>query len=300
MTRALLLDRILEPGTISVVFQPIVQRRGTEWHLHAFEALVRGPRGTNMENPEVLFEYVRRKGAEVEMDRRCIDEALNSASAFGRHVRLTLNVHAATIESDSAFPVFLQRTLNSYQFDPALLTIEIVEHAPSRSTKRFAKALKAIRNLGASIALDDLGLGHSNFRMILECRPDYFKIDRFLVSGSSRDFYRRSVLRSIIDLATSFGAYAVAEGVDNPADLKALLGEGLTTIQGYLMARPATASHLGGVEFVREAVRLFPDQPTEEPWKSQINWLAIASTMLTNRGMRAGADTGAAQPVGAR
>ena len=287
MTRRVLLDRLLEPGAISVVFQPIVQRRATAWHLHAFEALVRGPRATNMENPEVLFEYVRRKGAEVEMDRHCIGEVLKAASALGQP-RLCVNVHAATIESDAAFPVFLERTLSTHEFDPARLTIEIVEHAPSRSTRRFTNALEVLRSMGSSIALDDLGLGHSNYRMILECRPDYFKIDRYLIAGSSKDFYRRALLRSIIDLAGSFGAYAVGEGVDNPADLKVLLEEGLTTILGYLMARPASASHLGTTDFVREAVRLLPDQPDEEPWRSQDNWLAIASKLLADasRGSR--------------
>jgi len=69
--RESILDRILKPRGISVVFQPLLDYCEDGWHVHAFEALVRGLHGTNMESPEVLFEYVRRKSAERLVDRHC-------------------------------------------------------------------------------------------------------------------------------------------------------------------------------------------------------------------------------------
>lgn len=270
-----LLDRILAPGALTVVFQPIFQRRADGWELHAFEALVRGPRGTNMECAEVLFEYVRRKRAEPDVDRVCIAEVLRAATLLGPDARLGFNVHAVTLEQDPGFPDFLERAVAASPFHAAALTLEIVEHSPSWSGRRFAAALTAVRELGFSIALDDVGLGHSNYRMILECSPDYFKIDRYLVSGSSGDFHRRAVLRSIVELAGSFGAYAVAEGVDNVNDLTAVLGEGIAAVQGFLLAEPAPAAVLGTGAYVRSAARRFPTAGTGRPWADATNWLAL-------------------------
>ena len=60
-----LLDILLEPGRLSVVFQPMFEVSTAIPQLFALECLTRGPRGTNAERPEVLFEYVRNKRAET-------------------------------------------------------------------------------------------------------------------------------------------------------------------------------------------------------------------------------------------
>src|ERR1051325_4047429 len=67
-----LLDVILEPDALTVLFQPILEYRAGQWHLHALECLVRGPKGTNLEPANVLFEYARRKHAEGLVDRACV------------------------------------------------------------------------------------------------------------------------------------------------------------------------------------------------------------------------------------
>ena len=116
---------------------------------------------------------------------------------------------------------------------------------PRRTTCRtFRAALKALRALGARIALDDVGLGHSNFMMILECMPDYLKVDRYLVAGCHHDFHRRAMLASIAQLARPFGARVVAEGVEEAADLAVLKRMGITLIQGYLFGRPMPAAEI--------------------------------------------------------
>ena len=82
--------------------------------------------------------------------------------------------------------------------------------------------------------------------MILECMPDYLKVDRYLVAGCHRDFHRKAMLASIAQLARPFGARVVAEGVEEPADLKVLKRLGITLIQGYLFGRPVPAAEIDG------------------------------------------------------
>ena len=108
----------------------------------------------------------------------------------------------------------------------------------------FRRSLEELRALGVRIALDDIGLGQSNYQMILECRPDVFKIDRYLVKGAAHDYHRQATLKSIADLAFSFGGCVVAEGVDNSDDLEAVMAAGINLIQGYLLGGPMTAAEL--------------------------------------------------------
>lgn len=275
-----ILDRLLAPGALSVLFQPIVEFRKGGWRLHAVEALIRGPRGTHMEYPEVLFEYVRRKEATRVVDRRCVWEIVQAARPLGPRTPISLNVHAATLEQDGEFADYLDQQVRAAGRAPDTVIIEIVEHAPPWAGPGFTRTVDRLRDLGFAVALDDIGLGQSNFRMILECRPEYFKIDAFLVAGAHSDYYRRAVLRSIVELAASFGGTAIAEGVETSADLRTVLGEGIRTVQGYLLARPAPASVLGGGELLSRAAGRLPTSLDGDPWTPKGDWLQVATTSL--------------------
>jgi EAL domain-containing protein (putative c-di-GMP-specific phosphodiesterase class I) len=63
------ISTILGKDGIRVLFQPIFQLAGEAPSLFAYEALSRGPQGTNFERANVLFDYVRLKHDEVRVDR---------------------------------------------------------------------------------------------------------------------------------------------------------------------------------------------------------------------------------------
>jgi EAL domain-containing protein (putative c-di-GMP-specific phosphodiesterase class I) len=238
------LDAILAPGGLQVAFQPIVEVRGQARHIHSLECLIRGPRGTNMEPPAVLFEYVRRKREETALDRACVASALKAASGLPAEVPLSLNVHAATLERDPEFVLYLTDEAAADAIAPGRLTVEIVEHAPLWSGPAFREALSALRDIGVGIALDDIGLGQSNYRMMIDCKPDYFKVDGYLVRGCRADFYRMAVLESVASLARRFGARVVAEGVEEEDDLAALVAVGVDLFQGHVLYPPLTLEAL--------------------------------------------------------
>ncbi len=238
MSDRFLLDQILEPGALSVRFQPVYEVHSHVTVGHYVECLIRGPQGTSAENPEILFEYARKKNCETLVDRRCVSVILEQASLLPEHTRIGLNVHASTLAKDLGFVEYLADEGRRLGFEPDRIVVEIVEHAPPWDVVAFRTALHKLRDLGASIALDDVGLGHSNFLMILECRPSYFKIDRYFVRGARSDMYRQAVLASVAQLAVPFAARVVAEGVETEADLEAVRHAGINLVQGYLFGLP--------------------------------------------------------------
>jgi EAL domain-containing protein (putative c-di-GMP-specific phosphodiesterase class I) len=234
------LNTILEPGGITPVYQPIMHVDGAP-RLAGFECLSRGPKGTNFESAKVLFEYVRLKREETLVDRACIAAALASAPKHDA-VQLTVNVHASTLGRDHDFTDFLCATADANGITCAQLTVEIVEHAPPWDSIGFAAALDRLREKGMRISLDDVGLGQSNFKMILDVRPDFLKLDRYFVEACETDPNRQAVIETLANLASHFDAQVIAEGVDHDEAAETLLRFGVKYMQGFLFSEALNAA----------------------------------------------------------
>jgi len=239
-----LLDQVLEPGGLSVVFQPIFEVGAQEPELFGLECLVRGPGGTNGARPAVLFEYVRRKHAEAATDRACVAAALAESKGLPGVPHLSLNVHASTLARDPGFPAFLLDHARQASIPEKRIVVEIVEHAPPLDVPGFRRALEELRAAGVAIALDDVGLGQSNYKMILDVRPDIYKLDRYLVAGALNDPYRQIILDSLARMVRRLEARAVAEGVEDSHELVAVESAGIDLVQGFLLARPMPREEL--------------------------------------------------------
>lgn len=239
-----LIERVIEPGAITAMFQPILSILDGEQRIVAVEGLARGPKGSTLEAPDVLFEFARRKNEESIVDRAAIAAILREARKLPDDLPLHLNVHASTLGRDGRFVEFVRKTSLSLGIALERLTLEIVEHSNFVEEANFIAALADLRTSGIGVALDDVGVGTSNFRMMLIARPTMLKIDRYLVSGLATDLYQQATMRAIRLLADQVHADLVAEGVDNEDDLKALRTLGIEYAQGFLFSRPRTAEDL--------------------------------------------------------
>src|SRR5439155_4217325 len=109
---------------------------GDERSLHAMECLTRGPHGSALEQAPRLFEYVRRRHLEPQVDRLCIAQALRAAAGPGAH-RISLNVHPVTLAVRNDFASFLARESSVSGIDPQRLIVEIGEQRPASDGAAF-------------------------------------------------------------------------------------------------------------------------------------------------------------------
>ncbi len=239
-----MLDRILIPKGLTSYAQPIVRVSNGMCQIASIECLTRGPKGTPFESPLVLFEYARLKKAEAVVDRHAVATALTATRWVPPSVGISVNVHASTLGQDTGFVEFLIATARENGIETRQITVEIVEHSPAWNAAEFLNSLCRLRAANIRIALDDVGTGQSNYRMILDAHPDCFKLDSYLVQGVHADNNRRSVLASIIGLAKDLGSSVVAEGVETAEDLHALLDLGVHLIQGYLFYKAVPTQEL--------------------------------------------------------
>jgi EAL domain-containing protein (putative c-di-GMP-specific phosphodiesterase class I) len=241
------IDELRVPGAIRVEFQPMMVIEGDQLKLYMLEALARGPRGSSLERPDVMFEYARRKGEEATIDLICIAEALAAAATLPGEPSISINVHGSTLGAVPHFARHFLEDAAARGFAPGQLMLEIVEHRGPWLIDPMRYALHELREAGVRLAIDDLGVGSSNYELFIECRPDHIKIDRCLAHGATNDRYRRAVLESIVTLCRASDGTPVAEGIETQEDLETVRALGIAHVQGWLFARSMPAEEIAKI-----------------------------------------------------
>ena len=121
---------------------------------------------------------------------------------------------------------------------PDLLALEITETAAAQISEDALRNLERLRDLGVSIAIDDLGTGHSSLARLRKLPVDVLKIDRQFIAGVATSEEDKSVVLAIIAMARALGLVTVAEGVEDEATAAILRGAKCLLSQGYLYGRP--------------------------------------------------------------
>jgi EAL domain-containing protein (putative c-di-GMP-specific phosphodiesterase class I) len=220
------------PGALEVMFQPIFERRPTGLRFFGVEGLVRGPKGSTLRDSSALFEFARRRHAECLVDRLCISAVFQAASGLGSECPLAVNVHGATLGRDRELSVFLGEVATSCGIALERVILEVVDQPPSWYNRSFGTNVEGLKSIGVRLAVD-FGARASGFRGIVDCAPDYLKLDRYLVRGVRCDHSRRAVVGASVALAAELGARVVAEGIEDPADLDTMATLGVELVQGH-------------------------------------------------------------------
>ena len=76
---------------------------------------------------------------------------------------------------------------------------------------------------------------------------DAIKVDRSFVDGLAAEDEDTAIVSAIVDIASSLGLSAIAEGVETRAQLDALHELGCDRAQGYLFAAPMSADEFEGL-----------------------------------------------------
>jgi EAL domain-containing protein (putative c-di-GMP-specific phosphodiesterase class I) len=239
-----LLETILDPQNLSVRFQPIFRIGDAENRVHSVEALIRGPRGTPFESALILFDYVRRKREERAVDHACLAAIFAEAVHLPPEFRINVNVHAATLGQQPGFVDSFRQLAKKHALSLDRFTVEIVEYAPTCDIPELAHTIAQLREARIRVALDDVGLGQSNYRMMLDCHPEYFKLDAYFVRGLKDDSKRRAVVESVVAFGRALQSAVVAEGAESMEDIAMLAEMGVEFVQCNLLCPAVTLEEL--------------------------------------------------------
>lgn len=119
------------------------------------------------------------------------------------------------------------------------IIVEITENVLMRAGGVETANLAALRQLGAKIAIDDLGSGHASLEYLRTFDFDVIKIDRSYTRHLLASSIDRTIVTALCDIARALRVEVIAEGVETQEQLEALRTIGCDAVQGYLLGRPA-------------------------------------------------------------
>ena len=144
-------------------------------------------------------------------------------------------------------PEFLDKlnaALLDTRINPKCLELEITESVAMDDPQFMLESLHMVRELGISIAIDDFGTGYSSLSHLRQLPIDRLKIDRAFVMELSRDVSGGHIASMVIELGRNLKLTVIAEGIEEDAQAQKLLAMGCHEGQGYLYAKPMTATAL--------------------------------------------------------
>ncbi len=231
-----LLRDLLQNETLFPHFQPIVNL--SQNRILGHEALIRGPVGHPLEMPGALFTTAIQHGLLHELEllsRKC---SLAKFAELKPGGKLFLNVSASLLSNKDHQQGFTENLLRQLNLEVEDIVIELSEQHPFDHQGLTRNAVEHYRRMGFKIAIDDLGAGYSGLKLWSDICPDYVKIDRHFITRVDRDPVKCEFVRAICNISQVMGCQVIAEGIERPAEVRALQSLGISLGQGFLLGRP--------------------------------------------------------------
>nr|WP_205709056.1 GGDEF domain-containing phosphodiesterase [Kineococcus siccus] len=241
------LRRGIADGELRLHYQPrIGLAAGT---MTGVEALVRWQHPVRgLLPPGEFIDVAEESGLVRELGAWVLDAAVAQAAQWARDpVRQTVEVAVNVSTRQLADPGLVGAVtgvLVRHGLDPRLLVLEVTETALMTDPDAAATALRALKELGVGIAVDDFGTGYASLTYLQRFPVDELKIDRSFVMGLGVDDGAGAIVATCVQLAHAMGIRAVAEGVETEDQRLALVAMDCDFVQGYHFARPLTADAL--------------------------------------------------------
>lgn len=141
-------------------------------------------------------------------------------------------------------PEQILSTLQKYSLAPQRLTIEITESVAMRQDPETASNLKAIRDMGVGLSMDDFGTGFSSLSRLAQLPLTEIKIDRSFVENFENNISSLVVAEAAINIGKRLGIKVVTEGVEHEAQETKLQELGCDILQGFFYSKPLRAEEI--------------------------------------------------------
>lgn len=220
-------------------YQP--QMRLDDGTVIAAEALVRWrhpEQGLLM--PSAFVPLAEEVGAVQELGDWVVARALADCvrwRARGHELRVAVNFSPHALDNPD-LPAVIRRAADEAGADPAWLKVELTETAVVRDLDRGGRLLNMLGELGATVSIDDFGVGYSSLAHLRALPVGELKVDRLFVRELGTYPADEIIVRSVVSLGHEFGISVVAEGIENAGGLATLRRIGCDVAQGFHISPP--------------------------------------------------------------
>jgi len=231
------IDKALE--SMWLAFQPIVSC--ADQTIVGYEGFVRAT-DPAAASPDAIVRAAERAGRLVDLGRRLRAMTAQAMASARQDWLIFVNLHPSDLLDDELYAA--EAPLSKLA---GRVVLAITERAALETVTSVRERVRALRQLGYRIGLDDLGAGHSGLNTFVSLEPEFVKLDASLVRDVHRDPARRKIVGSLATLCHELNAQIIAEGVESFRERDALSALGCDHIQGPLYAAPGpNFPQLGG------------------------------------------------------
>ncbi len=229
---------VMQERRLTSHFQPIAHA-DEPTRIYGHEALLRGVTAEGEFIPPAhLFDTARAAGLMFQLDLAARRSAIANAASHQLEGALFVNFAPTAIYDPASCLKSTVAAIDSAGIARSDVVFEIVETDRAHDPAHLRRILDYYRGAGFRVALDDVGSGYSSLNLIHLLRPDVLKLDMELVRGVDADPYKARIAANLLNVATSLGIDALAEGIETQGELEWVRDHGAKYVQGFLIARP--------------------------------------------------------------
>ncbi len=239
LSRDLKLALISNDGQLSMYYQPKVS--GKNLTAGKFEALMRW---THPEegfiSPDFFIALAEQSGLINDLTNWVVTSVIKQIKQW-RDENVEIEVAVNLSAQDLQRPQLLAKVnsqLKDFDVPPKLISFEITESEVMRDPEKAVALLDQFRLHGFDLAIDDFGTGYSSLAQLKNIPVTELKIDRAFIMNLTTLKEDQIIVRSTLDLASSFNLSVVAEGVEDEETGNLLREWGVDWLQGYFYGRP--------------------------------------------------------------
>lgn len=230
----------MEKGEFVLYFQPKYDH--TTGELRGAEALSRWikPDG-EMISPGVFIPVFEKNGYITELDRYVWRSSFEKVSkwvcAVGKAVPVSVNISRISL-MDEGIITYISDLKNNCPAAAEYIQFEITESAYAGNISEIFSRVRAIRDMGFKVNMDDFGSGYSSLNLLKNAPIDIVKLDMGFLRGEDNLGRGDVIISAVVNMTKDLGFDIIAEGVETKEQADMLAGMGCNMIQGYYYSRP--------------------------------------------------------------
>lgn len=238
----LALNQSIGNNELSLNYQPIVD--GQNGQIKGLEALARWHNSELGEvSPAVFIAVAEKTGIVSNISLHLFEKAVVDLKQWPSHLYLSFNLSAHDVANAETLEK-LKTILDVHGVESHRIQFEITETTIMSDLESCAETTRTLQEQGFMIALDDFGSGYSSLSYVHKLAFNNLKIDRSFVQNLLDDHRSQGIVKTILELCSSFDANCIVEGVETAEQKDLLLALGCKDMQGFHFYRPEKIQNL--------------------------------------------------------
>jgi diguanylate cyclase (GGDEF)-like protein/PAS domain S-box-containing protein len=233
------LRQVVECELLAIHYQPIVDLATGK--VCGLEALARWPADRPHVEPLEFISMAEETGVIGALGQHVMRTALQTLATWRQEglvsdeVCISVNLSGRQLD-DPGLAEQVLSAIDAVALPAHALKLEITESTLMHEVERTQHVFSEVCGTGVGLHLDDFGTGYSSLTALHHFPVDALKIDRSFVATISEENGNDVIVRSTVALAHSLGLPVIAEGIEDPDQLRQLRALGCEFGQGYLFS----------------------------------------------------------------